>query len=90
MSDKDRVLQEIYENRLGAYWHKLLQIKELKETSTGSALRIKSILDRENELGDIENQLNVLEQLSDEFLIVPEWYKEVLKKYGLFDKRLNI
>lgn len=90
MSDKDKVLQDIYEDKLGAYWHKLLQIKELKDTNTNHPLRIKSISDRENELSTIENQLNVLDQLSDEFLIVPQWYIEVLKKYNLADKRLNI
>lgn len=87
---RDKVLQEIYEDKLSAYWHKLLHIKELEKTSDGSFLRLKSITDRNNELSIISNQLNVLEQLSDETLIVPDWYKEVLVKHSLVDKRLEL
>ena len=87
---RDKVLQEIYEDKLGAYWNKLLHIKELEKTSDGSFLRLKSITDRNNELSIISNQLNVLEQLSDETLIVPDWYKEVLVKHSLVDKRLEL
>ena len=87
---RDKVLQEIYEDKLGAYWHKLLHIKELEKTNDGSFLRLKSITDRNNELSIISNQLNVLEQLSDETLIVPDWYKEVLVKHSLVDKRLEL
>lgn len=87
---RDKVLQEIYEEKLGAYWHKLIQIKELEETSNGSILRLKSIECRNSELDTISNQLNVLEQISDELLVVPEWYKDTLKKHSLVDKRLEI
>ena len=87
---RDKVLQEIYEDKLGTYWHKLLHIKELEKTNDGSFLRLKSITDRNNELSIISNQLNVLEQLSDETLIVPDWYKEVLVKHSLVDKRLEL
>ena len=52
---RDKVLQEIYEDKLSAYWHKLLHIKELEKTSDGSFLRLKSITDRNNELSIISN-----------------------------------
>ena len=87
---KDEVLQDIYEEKLGVYWHKLLDIKQLEETNNGSFLRLKSIADRNNELSTITNQLNVLEQVSDEMLVIPAWYKEVLVKHRLVDKRLEL
>lgn len=80
---KAECIQEIYEDVLGAHWQKLYHIKELVDTSTGSYLRIKSIADRRLELARIENQKEVLEQLADEILVVPNWYIDRLKEIGL-------
>ena len=53
-------------------------------TDTGrSYLRSKSIADRQSELVRIKNQKEVLEQLSDEFLSIPDWYTNRLKEIGL-------
>lgn len=84
------VLQELYEEQLGCYWHKLLDLRELITTNTGSELRLKSIKDRLEEKSRIENILNVLEKLSDEVLKIPNWYFMVLEKHNLKDERLNI
>lgn len=87
---RDEVIQEVYEEKLCSYWRKLLHIKELEEKNTYSQLRLKSIADRNRELNIITNQLNVLEQLSGEILVIPNWYKDILSKHDLVDKRLNI
>ena len=71
--------QQQYERVLSKHWQKLVQLKELVETSSGSALRKKSIADREKELQRIEIQKMVLEQLSD-WLVVPDWYVEKMKE----------
>ena len=71
--------QEQYEEELSAHWHKIVQLKELIDTSSGSALRMLSIAGRQKELTKIENQKLVLEQLSD-WLIVPEWYTNKIKE----------
>ena len=71
--------QEQYEEVLSAHWQKVAQLKELIDTSTGSALRRMSIEARQKELVQIENQKLVLEQLSD-WLIVPEWYTNKIKE----------
>ncbi len=71
--------QEQYEEVLSAHWHKIVQLKELIDTSSGSALRIMSIADRKKELVRIENQKVVLEQLSD-WLVVPDWYTDKMKE----------
>ena len=70
--------QEQYEEVLSAHWHKVAQLKELIGASSGSALREKSIADRQKELVRIENQKMVLEQLGD-WLVVPEWYTNKMK-----------
>lgn len=80
---KVECIQGMYEDVLGAHWHKLHQIKELVDTDTGSHLRTKSIADRRLELARIENQKEVLEQLADEILVVPNWYVDRLKEIGL-------
>lgn len=80
---KQECIQDMYEDVLGAHWKKLHQIKELVETSSGSYLRMRSIADRKAELARIENQKDVLEQLSDEFLVVPDWYTNKLKEIEL-------
>ena len=80
---KQECIQGMYENVLGAHWKKLHQIKELVETSSGSYLRMRSIADRQAELVRLENQKDVLEQLSDEFLVIPDWYMNRLKEIGL-------
>ena len=73
-------VQDMYENVLGAHWQKLHQIKELIETSSGSYLRMKSIAGRRDELSKIENQKLVLEQLSEDILLIPDWYVKRLKE----------
>ena len=80
---KQECIQYMYEDVLGAHWQKLHQLKELVDTSTGSYLRNKSIADRRSELIRIENQKEVLEQLSDGILIVSDWYTNRLKEVGL-------
>lgn len=76
---KQEFEQEQYERVLSTHWQKLVQLKELAETSSGSALRRTSIEDRQKELLQIENQKLVLEQLSD-WLVVPEWYTNKIKE----------
>lgn len=76
---KQEFEQEQYEEVLSAHWHKVAQLKELIDTSSGSALRMMSIAGRQNELMRIENQKEVLEQLSDD-LVVPEWYTNKMKE----------
>lgn len=74
--------QEQYEDVLSAHWHKVAQLKELIGASRGSpfsALREKSIADRQKELIRIENQKMVLEQLGD-WLVVPAWYTNKMKE----------
>ena len=71
--------QEQYEKVLSAHWHKISDLKELIDTSTGSALRIMSIAGRQKELARIENQKLVLEQLGD-WLVVPDWYTNKMKE----------
>ena len=71
--------QEQYEKVLSAHWHNISDLKELIDTSSGSALRMLSIASRQKELMKIENQKLVLEQLSD-WLIVPEWYTNKIKE----------
>ena len=71
--------QKQYEKVLSAHWHKISDLKELIDTSTGSALRIMSIAGRQKELARIENQKVVLEQLSD-WLVVPDWYTNKMKE----------
>ena len=71
--------QEQYEKVLSAHWHKISDLKELIDTSTGSALRIMSIAGRQKELARIENQKLVLEQLGD-WLVVPDWYTDKMKE----------
>ena len=77
---RQECLQEIYEEVLGSHWNKLSQIKELVETNSGSYLRVKSIADRRTELAVIENKELVLEQLADEWLVIPEWYTKRLEE----------
>jgi len=77
---RQECLQEIYEDVLGSHWQKLYQIKELVETNSGSYLRVKSIADRRTELAVIENKKLVLEQLADEWLVIPEWYTKRLEE----------
>ena len=76
---KQEFEQEQYEEVLSAHWHKVGQLKELIDTSNGSALRMMSIASRQKELARIENQKLVLEQLGD-WLIVPEWYTDRIKE----------
>ena len=78
---KQELMQNMYEDVLGSHWQKLYQIKELVDTV--SHLRTKSIADRQSELVRIENQKEVLEQLADEVLVVPNWYMDRLKEIGL-------
>ena len=80
---KEEHMQEMYEDVLSAHWRKLHQIKELVDTSTGSYLRNKSIVDRQSELSSIENQKEVLEQLAEHHLNVPDWYTDRLKEIKL-------
>ena len=54
-------------------------MKELIDTSSGSALRLMSIAGRQKELSRIENQKLVLEQLGEE-LVVPDWYTDKMKE----------
>ena len=71
--------QEQYEKVLSAHWHKISDLKELIDTSSGRALRMLSIAGRQKELVRIENQKLVLEQLGD-WLVVPEWYTDKIKE----------
>ena len=86
---RQECLQDIYEEVLGSHWKKLYQIKELVDTSSGSYLRMKSIADRRAELAVIENKKLVVEQLADEWLIVPSWYVDRLKEIE-YDYSSNI
>ena len=80
---KQECVQNMYEEVLGAHWQKLYQLKELVSTDTGrSYLRSKSIADRQSELILIENQKEVLEQLSNELLVIPDWYTNRLREIG--------
>ena len=87
---KDRVLQLIYEDKLSKRWQLCNNIKEMEITSSGSNLRVNKIKELKALLDKVENQLNVIEEISDEFVSIPDWYIEVLKKYNLTDKRLDI
>ncbi len=87
---KDRVLQLIYEDKLSKRWQLCNNIKEMEITSSGSNLRVNKIKELKSLLDKVENQLNVIEEISDEFVSIPDWYREVLKKYNLTDKRLDI
>ena len=86
---KDIVLQLIYEDKLSKRWQLCNNIKEMEITSSGSNLRVNKIKELKVLLDKVENQLNVIEEISDEFVSIPDWYKEVLKKYNLTDKRLD-
>ena len=86
---KDIVLQSIYEDKLSKRWQLCNNIKEMEITSSGSSLRVSKIKELKVLLDKVENQLNVIEEISDEFVSIPDWYKEVLKKYNLTDKRLD-
>lgn len=87
---KDIVLQSIYEDKLSKRWQLCNNIKEMEITSSGSNLRVNKIKELKSLLDKVENQLNVIEEISDEFVSIPDWYREVLKKYNLTDKRLDI
>ena len=87
---KDKVLQSIYEDKLSKRWQLCNNIKEMEITSSGSNLRVNKIKELKSLLDKVENQLNVIEEISDEFVSIPDWYREVLKKYNLTDKRLDI
>ena len=86
---KDIVLQSIYEDKLSKRWQLCNNIKEMEITSSGSNLRVSKIKELKALLDKVENQLNVIEEISDEFVSIPDWYREVLKKYNLTDKRLD-
>ena len=86
---KDIVLQSIYEDKLSKRWQLCNNIKEMEITSSGSNLRVNKIKELKSLLDKVENQLNVIEEISDEFVSIPDWYIEVLKKYNLTDKRLD-
>ena len=86
---KDIVLQSIYEDKLSKRWQLCNNIKEMEITSSGSNLRVSKIKELKALLDKVENQLNVIEEISDEFVSIPDWYREVLKKYNLIDKRLD-
>ena len=86
---KDIVLQSIYEDKLSKRWQLCSNIKEMEITSSGSDLRVSKIKKLKALLDKVENQLNVIEEISDEFVSIPDWYREVLKKYNLTDKRLD-
>ena len=86
---KDIVLQSIYEDKLSKRWQLCNNIKEMEITSSSSNLRVIKIKELKALLDKVENQLNVIEEISDEFVSIPDWYREVLKKYNLTDKRLD-
>ena len=86
---KDEVLQSVYEDKLSERWQLCNNIKEMELTSSGSNLRVNKIKELKALLDKVENQLNVIEEISDEFVSIPDWYREVLKKYNLTDKRLD-
>ena len=72
---KEIDIQSKYEEVLSAHWNKLHQIKELVDTDTGSALRARSISDRQKELALIVSRKNALEYVFDYCeLVEPEWY----------------
>lgn len=75
-------IQEFYESILSDHWHKIYQLKELKETNkTNSESRLKSITDRSKELAIIESKKYAMELLFSEDLIIPDWYNERIKDY---------
>ena len=86
---KDEVLQSVYEDKLSERWQLCNNIKEMEITSSGSNLRVSKIKELKALLDKVENQLNVIEEISDEFVSIPDWYREVLNKYNLTDKRLD-
>lgn len=74
-------IQELYEDILSQYWQKIYQIYELVSTSTGSELRIKSIRDRKREYSFILEKKVCFEllfknEIKDNDVIVPDWYKQ--------------
>lgn len=74
-------IQNRYEEILSAHWHKLHQIKELVDTDNGSALRARSINDRQRELALIESRKSAMEYVFDDCgLVEPGWYKMWIEK----------
>lgn len=74
-------IQELYEDILSQYWQKIYQIYELVSTSTGSELRIKSIRDRKREYSfilekKVSFELIFKNEIKDNDVIVPDWYKQ--------------
>lgn len=74
-------IQELYEDILSQYWQKIYQIYELVTTSTGSQLRLKSIRDRKREYcfilqKKVSFELLFKNEIEDNNIIVPDWYKQ--------------
>lgn len=74
-------IQESYEDILSQYWQKIYQIYELVSTSNGSQLRLKSIRDRKREYllifeRKVSFELLFKNEIKDNDIIVPDWYKQ--------------
>lgn len=77
-------LQEEYEDILSQHWHKVLQVRELKETNrNNSPLRLQSINRREKELLKILKKKEAIELLYEDYITIPQWYKDITKKHNI-------
>ena len=88
---KEIDVQSKYEEVLSAHWHKLHQIKELVDSDSGSALRARSISDRQKELALIVSRKNALEYVFDDCeLVEPEWYVDWYSRLRKYDDTFYI
>ena len=83
---KEIYIQEKYKEVLSAHLHKLHQIKELVDSDSGSALRARSISDRQKELALIVGRKNALEYVFDDCeLVEPEWYTDWYNRLNKYE-----
>ena len=81
-------IQKVYEEVLSSQWQKIFSIRELEETNRSNhPLRIKSIADRKKELLKIERKKEAIELLFYEDLIIPEWYNDQMRGFGIGTKK---
>ena len=74
-------IQELYEDILSQYWQKIYQLYELTITSSGSKLRLLSINNRRTEYflileKKMSFELLFKNEIEDNNIIVPDWYKQ--------------
>ncbi len=82
--DIRKYLQYHYEEILSEHWHKVLQVRELKETNKDNhPLRVKSIQDRSNELSNIIKKKTAYELLYEDWIEIPKWYEDIKEKHKI-------